>query len=151
MFAGTVTPWLLARSGGARGRPFGRAGAPWRFWDAPVPAVLVASGVTLAVHVTLLVDQRVGVPAQLAGGSSGGGYLGLLATAGALLAAGCLLRLRAEGRFRSWPAALAVTVFTGHLGALVFTGFRSAAPLLCLALFLTAAGSKPAGRPEPAG
>ncbi|WP_239372493.1 hypothetical protein [Frankia sp. Cj5] len=100
-----------------------------------VPALAISAG-ALAVHLILITSGATGVAAQLAGRTSGGGYLGLFGQTGAAIAGGVVLAAHATGRGRSATGIAAALLVVLHAVTLAFTGFRSAGPLLLCAIVL---------------
>ncbi|WP_261567621.1 hypothetical protein [Frankia gtarii] len=111
---------------------------------------MAVSAVGLAFEVLLIAAGSVGVASQVSGGGSGGGYVGLFGALGPVLAAAAVVVLH---RTEAPPAATvaATGLFGLHLLTLPFTGFRGAAPVMCLAVVIAAghraipAGSGPPG------
>ncbi|WP_248840659.1 hypothetical protein [Frankia sp. AgKG'84/4] len=101
-------------------------------------AVLAAAGLAAAGQAYLVAAGSLGVSAQYAGGTTGGGYLGLLAAVGPLLAGAALLATSQRHSPSPGLRGLAWLEFLAHAGLLVLTGFRGAAPALCLATLLAA-------------
>ncbi len=111
---------------------------------------MAVSAAALVVEVLLIISGSLGVVGQVSGGGSGGGYAGLFGTLGPVLAAAATVVLH---RTDAPPSAtLAAAGLLGlHLLTLPFTGFRGAAPVMCLAVAIAAgrraipAGSGPPG------
>ncbi len=98
--------------------------------------VLALSAGALVVHVFLIVDGTTGLAAQYTGASSGGGYLGLFAQSGAVLAGTAVLSAHAAGRSLSPTGVTAGCLMVLHAVALAYTGFRGAGPIFIIAVML---------------
>ncbi|MBX6389560.1 MAG: hypothetical protein IRZ08_11275 [Frankia sp.] len=130
-----LSDWPWWAGGGQRARQK-VADTPARF---AVRVVLVVSIGCLLLQWWQLRAGTTGLAAQLVGGSSGGGYVGLAAQLGPPLAAAALLARAAGGALRS-PGAIIAAVLVGlHAFTLAYTGFRGAGPFYLLAVLLCAA------------
>ncbi|MGF7236689.1 MAG: hypothetical protein ACQSGP_17265 [Frankia sp.] len=103
--------------------------------------VLASSFLCLLIQAMLIAASAIGMAAQYAGGSSGGGYIGLLGQIGPAIAAGGVLAARAAGQSRSPLGMAAIGLLAAHVVLLTFTGFRGAAPILLLVLPVAASGA----------
>lgn len=139
-------PVAYAPTGSAPAQGTRTGAGPGGIDAAVLGPLLVAAFLCLLVQASLIAAGAIGVAAQYAGGSSGGGYAGLLGQIGPPLAAGAVLASRAAGHLR-WPLGMAATgLLVAHLLLLALTGFRGGGPSLLLVLPFAAAGA--AGQPR---